>query len=142
MAQDIGLDLETASPAVTLLSADLVDTVLSALTASVDLGTPTPLEVNFELTLTFLAGTVTGFVYLKAYWSIDGIKFTSSDPDNGEVVAISLCKASSDVNLINSFPARSRYVKFALDNQSNGASVDGTSSNTALKLRDAFGDQA
>lgn len=138
MPQDIGFDLGTGGPSVTLLGSNLNTATLSALTSAADFGAPTPLETGFELKLDCQASAA-GFAYLKAYWSHENTDFSSSDPDNGEVVAVVQCKASTVVTLVSTFPMRARYAKFALDNQSGGTI---NSAGTALALTDLFGDQA
>jgi hypothetical protein len=140
MAQDLGLDF-AAGPSVTLLSADVTDGNAGALTSAVDFGTPGPVEFGYELILTMLSGTVTGSVALRVYWSHDNSDFP--DVGSGHVVASNTnLTASADNKIVGSYPVAARYAKFDILNNSGGASVDGTASNTALVLTDIFLDQA
>ena len=140
MAQDITLDF-AAGPSVTLLSADVSDGNASTLTSAVDFGNPGPVDFGFELILTLGAGTATGYVKLNVYWSHDNTDFT--DSGGGETVAINgNLTASADNKLVGSYPVRARYAKFNLNNESGGAAVDGTASNTALVLTDIAVNQA
>lgn len=139
MAQDLGFDV-TAGPTVTLTSEDTADGSATTLSGSVNLGNPFPPEIGYEWILTMLSGTVTGYVELRAYWSQDGTDF--SDQGSGETVAVNNnLTAAADNKKCGSFPARGQYVKFDFLNESGGAQIDGTSSNTALVLTDLFGDQ-
>ena len=137
MAQDVGYDFATG-PSVTLLSSDLADASQSAWTGSVDFGAPAPLGFGFEIILTTLTGA-TGPCALQVAWSHDDSDF--SDDDNGEIVDIVQCTASTDKKKVGAHPIKAQYAKFRLDNQSGG-SIDGTASNTALVLHDIFADQA
>lgn len=138
MAQDIGLDLETGGPAVTMPTADVTDTNTSTLIGALDFGTPTPLEIGFEWIQTTLASCV-DFAFLQVMWSHDDSTF--SDVNNFETVAVMKCTASTDVELVGSFPCRARHAKFQIENQSGGT-LDFTASNSAIVLTDLFGDQA
>lgn len=133
MAQDIGYDF-AAAPTVTLLSANVSDGALSALTSSIDLGAPSPIKLGYELKLDV---QVSGndYAYLKVYWSHDNTDFTDSSPDNGEVVAVVDCTASTVCDKVGNFNVRGRYCKFALENQSGGTI---NSASTALVLTDIF----
>ncbi len=135
MAQDIGLDLESGGPSVTLLSSNLTDGSESAQTAAADLGTPTPLGVGYELKLDCQASS-DGFAFLKVAWSHDNTDF--SNADNSEIIAQVDCTASTVVTKSGSFRARSRYVKFSLLNRSGGTI---NSASTALVLTDEFVNQ-
>ena len=140
MAQDITLDF-AAGPSVTLLSADVSDGASSSLTSAVDFGSTAPAEFGYELILTLGAGTATGYVALNVYWSHDNADFT--DSGGGELVAVNAnLTASGDNKLVGSYPVRGRYAKFNIDNESGGAAVDGTASNTALVLTDIAVNQA
>jgi len=138
MAQDIGLDLATGGPSVTMPTADVTDGAVSTLIGSVDFGTPTPLEIAYEWIQTALA-SATGPAYLQVMWSHDDSDF--SDTSNYETVAVITCTASGDAKLCGSFPARARYAKFQIQNESGGT-LDFTTSNSAISLWDLFGDQA
>lgn len=137
MAQDIGYDFATG-PTVTLISSDVSDGAASALTSSVDFGSPTPIAFGFELILTTLTGA-TGICSLEIAWSQDDTDF--SDTSNLELVVPVDCTASTDVKVCGSYPISARYAKFRLNNDSGG-SIDGTASNTALVMWDIFVDQA
>jgi hypothetical protein len=137
MAQDIGFDIATSGPSITLLTTSLATGALSALTALADFGTPSPIEIGYTLKLDCQA-SATGYAYLKAYWSQNSADFTSSDPDNGEVVAVTLCKASTVVCKVGTFPLRARHVKLAIDNQSGGIIW---SAGSSIAVVDLFGDQ-
>lgn len=138
MPQDIGLDIETGGPSVTVPTSDLTDGSTSALFGTVDFGTPTPLEIAFEWIQSALA-SATGPAFLQIMWSHDDSDF--SDVNNYETVAVITCTASGDAKLSGSFPTRARYAKFQIENQSGGT-LDFTASNSALALWDLFGDQA
>lgn len=137
MAQDLGQDIATAGPAVTVPTADLTDGSTSAATAAVDFGTPTPNRIAYEWIQTTLASSA-GPVFLKAAWSHDNTDF--SDADNYEIIATMITTASTDKKKVGDFPCRARYAKFVWENQSGG-SLDFTTSNSALNLWDNFGDQ-
>ena len=134
MAQDVGYDF-AAGPTVTLLSADLSDTVTSALTATVDFGDPTPLGFGYELIVTG-QGSADEFAFLEVVWSHDNSDF-SDENVNFETVTSINCAASADRKKIGSSEIKARYAKFQLNNQTGGT-IDGTSSNTALVLFDIF----
>lgn len=136
MPQDTGKDF-AAGPTVTLLSADLTDTNASALTATVDLGTPTPVAIGYQLIVTGLTGAV-DLAFLEGAWSHDNSNF--SDLSNLGVLAFIVCAASADAKKSELFEVQGRYVKFRIDNQSGGT-IDGTASNTALVLTDMFYNQ-
>ncbi len=136
MAQDIGYDF-AAGPAITLMSSDLTDTNASTLTAAVDLGSPTPVGVGYELIITGLT-SADGFAFLELAWSHDNSDF--SDLSNLERVATIDCVASADAKKVGAFEVKARYVKFRIQNETGG-SIDGTSSNTAVILTDAFYNQ-
>ena len=140
MAQDLGQDIATSGPSVTMPSADVTDGNNTGLfpTSGVDFGTPTPLEVACEWIQTTLA-SADGPASLHVHWSHDNSTF--SDIDNGEPVAVMDCTASTDCEKVVSFPCRGRYAKFSIHNESGG-SLDFTASNSALTLWDNFGDQA
>lgn len=135
MAQDTGLDF-AAAPAVTLLGSNVADGAASALTTSVDLGTPAPLEVGYEIKLDCQA-SADDYAFLQVAWSHDDTDF--SDTSNVETVASIDCTASTVAVKCGSFATRGRYLKFRLLNESGGAI---NSASTALVLFDIFGDQA
>ncbi len=134
--QDIGLDLATGGPAVTLLASNLSTGSVSALTSAVDFGTPTPLECGYEIKLDAQV-SAGNYAYLQVAWSHDNTDF--SDTSNLETVAVIDCTASTVGVKAGTFPVRARYAKFALSNQSGGTI---NSAGTALILTDVFGDQA
>lgn len=143
MAQDIGLDLETDAGDITMPTADVTDTNTTPIfggvaAAGIDLGTPTPLFVNYEWIQTTLASCV-DFIYLQAMWSKDDTDY--GDADNAETVAVMQCTASTDKKKIGMFPTRGRYIKFQIENQSGGT-LDFTASNSDLTISAGFGDQA
>jgi hypothetical protein len=139
MAQDLGID-QAAGPSVTILGADVTDGNAGGQTAIVDFGDPAPIEFGYELILTMAAGTVTGYVALRVYWAHDGTN--AGAVGTGEVVATNTALASGGDSQINgAYPVKARYAKFDLLNNSGGATLDGTASNTALTLYDLFGNQ-
>lgn len=137
MAQDIGLDLATGGPTVTMPTVDVTDGNTSTLIGSLDFGTPTPLEIGFEWIQTTLASAV-DFAYLQVLWSHDDSTF--SDVNNFETVGVMQSTASTDVPLVGTFPCRARFAKFQIENQTGGT-LDFTASNSAIVLTDLFGDQ-
>jgi hypothetical protein len=140
MAQDLGVD-QTAGPSVTIPTGDVTDTNATSQTAIVNFGNPFPPEMGYELTLTMAAGVVTGYVALRVYWAHDGTN--AADVGSGEVVGIDDGLTSGGDSQTNgSFKVKAQYAKFDLLNESGGATLDGTASNTALVLYDLFGDQA
>jgi len=136
MAQDVGLDF-AAGPTVTLISADVTDTNVSALTSSVDFGSPGPVAFGFHVILTVGASGV-DFCYVEVAWSQDDTTF--ADLENLEIIASVDCQASVDVEAVGVVPLKGRYAKFRLRNESGGT-IDGTASNTELKLFDVFYNQ-
>lgn len=137
MAQDVGYDFDTG-PTVTLISSDVTTGSASALTATVDFGTPTPVAFGYEWILTTLA-SADGPVSLEVAWSHDNSDF--SDTNNVELVDVMTVAASTDNKKCNSAAIKARYGKFRIKNDSGG-SVDGTASNSALVLFDVFYDYA
>lgn len=138
MAQDLGQDIATSGPSVTMPTSDVTDGSNTGLFGTVDFGTPTPLEAAFLWIQTTLT-SADGPAFLHVHWSHDNSTF--SDINNGEPVAVMYCAASTDVELGGSFPCRARYAKFSIHNESGG-SLDFTTSNSAISLWDNFGDQA
>jgi len=136
MAQDTGYDF-AAGPTVTLLSADLADGAQSTWTSAVDFGTPSPLGFGYEIILTGLT-LADDDCALEVAWSHDNVDF--SDDNNGQLVDVVDCVASSDAKKVGASAVKARYAKFRLANESGG-SIDGTASNTALVLWDIFADQ-
>lgn len=138
MAQDIGQDIATSGPSVTMPTSDVTDGSNTGLFGSVDFGTPTPIEIAYEWIQTTLT-SADGPIFLYVHWSHDNSTF--SDIDNGELIAVMDSTASTDVEDCGSFPCRARYAQFSIHNESGG-SLDFTSSNSAITLWDNFFDQA
>ncbi len=138
MAQDIGYDF-AAGPTITILSADVTDTNVGAITAAVDFGDPTPVAFGWELILTMGASSV-DFVYLEISWAHANVAAQFADLLNLENVASVLCTASVDVEAVGAMEIKAQFAKFRLRNESGGT-IDGTASNTALKLFDIFYNQ-
>lgn len=138
MAQDIGLDTATEGPAVTMPTSDVTTTNVSTLSAILDFGSPTPIEIGYDWIQTTLTSCI-DFAYLRFFWSHDGTN--TSDIDNPDVIATLQCTASADKRLVGTFSTRARYAKFDILNQSGGT-LDFTSSNSDLTLYDVFGNQA
>lgn len=136
MAQDIGQDIATTGPTVTLLGSNLSDATTSAVTSAVDFGTPTPNNIHYEMKLDCQA-SADDLAFLHIVWSHDNTDF--SDASNYETVAIADCTASTVTVKSGSFPCRARYAKFYLENQSGGTI---NSASTALLFWDGFGDFA
>ena len=134
MVQKIGLDNNTAGPTVTLLSSNLNTSLTSAATSSVDFGSPSPLEIGYEVKLDCQA-LADDQAYLEIMWSHDNSDF--SDPLNAEIVVGIECTPSVIVPKSGSFSLKSRYAKFQLRNRSAGTI---NSASTALLLFDTFGD--
>lgn len=135
MAQDIGLD-SAAGPTVTLLGSNLTTGSQSALTSSVDFGTPSPLEMGFEIKLDSQASSA-AFAHIQVAWSHDDTDF--SDTSNLETFASIDCTASTVGVKVGSFAIKARYAKFRIDNQSGGTI---NSASTAMILTDIFGNVA
>ncbi len=140
MAQDVGWDYATSGPAVTLLSSNLSDATISSATSAVDFGTPTPFRCAFELKLDCQASS-DATALLIVVWSHDNTDFGiwSTDANNGDIVAVVDCDASTVVVHVGAFDVKARYGKFYLQNDSGGTI---NSASTALVLWDGFVDVA
>ncbi len=144
MAQDLGRDIDVAGPAITMPTADVTDGNNTGLFGGVaavglDLGVaPQPERLAFKWIQTTLAAAV-GPAFLYAHWSVEDTTF--SDIDNGELIGVMDCAASTDVELVGDFLVRARYLKLSIFNESGG-SLDFTASNSDIDLQENFGDQA
>ena len=139
MAQDLGQDIATEAPNVTVPTSDLADGTRSALfpSTAVDLGDPTPLELACEWQQVALAGG-TSNAMLFAHWSNDNTDF--SNDDNGEPIEVIKCNGTTTVKKCFSFKVRMRYLKFTILNEA-GASLDFTASDSDITIWDNFGNQ-
>lgn len=145
MAQDLGQDIDTApTDSVIMPTSDVTDgnnTGLFGTTAvaGIDLGAaPQPLRIAYNWQQTTLTSAV-GPAFLYVHWSLEDTDY--SDIDNGELIGVMDCAASTDVELIGDFPVKGRYFKLSIVNESGGT-LDFTSSNSAIALKENFGDQA
>ena len=134
MAQDIGYDFATG-PTVTLLGANLADGASSALTATVDFGTPTPVGCGMEIKLDSQASSG-DFADIEVFWSHDNTDF--SDGPNADVAYSFNCTASTLGIAVTAIPVKARYAKFRITNRSGGQI---NSASTTLFLFDIFYNQ-
>ncbi len=144
MAQDLGRDIDSAGPAITMPTVDVTDGNNTGLFGGVaavglDLGVaPQPERLAFKWIQTTLAAAL-GPAFLYAHWSIEDTTF--SDIDNGELIGVMDCDASTDVELVGDFLVRARFLKLSIFNESGGT-LDFTGSNSDIDLQENFGDQA
>ena len=145
MAQDLGQDIHSApTDSVVMPTSDVTDTNNTGLfgkaaAAGLDLGAGSlPLRMAYNLQLTMGAAAV-GPCFIYVHWSLEDTDY--SDLQNGELIGVMQCSASTDVELIGDFPVKARYFKLSIFNESGGP-IDFTSSNSAMTLLESYGDQA
>ena len=139
MAADLQLNF-AAGPTVSGLFGSAITAGNSQTSSTIDLGSPGPVELGFELKILTGTGTPadnkTWAVYVL--WSQDGTDFT--DADLGQLIASGEIVASATDIKVLSIPVEGQHLKIHVDND-QGTGPDITTS-SAITLTDITGDQA